>query len=189
MEAIVFFIFSGLVLSGALGVVLFRHPVYSALSLVAAMISVAVLFLQQDADLVAIVQIVVYASAITVLFLFVIMLLGVDKREERDTSFKSARIVAVLLGILMLVGLGTIAGRELSTGTAPQTHPLTAPATDGVAPADEGNVEALAKVLFTDYIWAVEAVSVMLVIAVVGSVVLARRSRSGVARSSGEALA
>lgn len=169
MEAVVFFVFAGAVLAGALGVVLFRHPVYAALSLVGSMIAVAVLFLAQDADLVAVVQIVVYASAITVLFLFVIMLLGVDQREERDTGHVLQRVGAVVLGAALLVGLGAVAGRDWATGTAPAGNPLDDP--------DGGNVEAVARVLFTDYIWAFEVVSVMLVIGVVGAVVLARRSR------------
>jgi NADH-quinone oxidoreductase subunit J len=170
MEAVVFFVFAGAVLAGSLGVVLFRHPVYAALSLVGSMIAIAVLFLQQDADLVAIVQIVVYASAITVLFLFVIMLLGVDRREERDTGHAFQRVAAVVLGAALLIGLGALAGRKWVTAPDPVSAPLD-------DPLDAGNVEAVAKVLFTDYIWAFEVVSVMLVIAVVGSVVLARRSR------------
>jgi NADH-quinone oxidoreductase subunit J len=169
MEAVVFFVVSGLVLGGALGVVLFRHPVYAALSLVGSMIAVAVFFLQLDADLVAIVQIVVYASAITVLFLFVIMLLGVDRREERDTGHLFQRIAAVALGAAVLVGLVGLIGTKWVAGTPVDAAPLNDP--------DGGNVKAVAEVLFTDYIWAFEVVSVMLVIGVVGSVVLARRSR------------
>jgi NADH-quinone oxidoreductase subunit J len=170
MEAVVFFVFAGAVLAGSLGVVLFRHPVYAALSLVASMIAIAVLFLAQDADLVAIVQIVVYASAITVLFLFVIMLLGVDRLEERNVGHVFQRFGAIVLGVALLVGIGALAGRTWVTGTAPAGSPLG-------EKDDPGNVRAVAKVLFTDYLWAFEVVSVMLVIAVIGSVVLARRSR------------
>jgi len=142
-----------------------------------------VLFLAQDADLVAIVQIVVYASAITVLFLFVIMLLGVDRREERAVGHAAQRAGAVLLGAALLGGLGAIVGRNWVAGTAPANHPLG-------QDDDPGNVRAVAKVLFTDYVWAFEVVSVMLVIAVIGSVVLARRSRQvAAARQTGEAAA
>ncbi len=166
MEAVVFFVAAAGVLAGALGVVLFRHPVYAALSLVGSMLAIAVLFLQQDADLVAIVQIVVYASAITVLFLFVIMLLGVDRSEARDTGHLFQRAAAVVLGVAVLVG---IVGNKWIAGTPASSAPLDDPR--------GGNVRAVAEVLFTDYIWAFEVVSVMLVIGVVGSVVLARRSR------------
>jgi NADH-quinone oxidoreductase subunit J len=168
MNAFVFYVVAALVLLGGLGVVLFRHPVYAALSLVGSMIAIAVLFLGLDADLVAIVQIVVYASAITVLFLFVIMLLGVDRREERDPGHVVQRIGALVLGAALAVGLGSMALRNWAVGTAPDT-PLDDPS--------GGNIEAVARVLFTDYLWAFQVVSVMLVIAVVGTVVLARRSR------------
>ncbi len=169
MEAVVFFVAAAGVLAGALGVVLFRHPVYAALSLVGSMLAIAVLFLQQDADLVAIVQIVVYASAITVLFLFVIMLLGVDRSEARDTGHLFQRAAAVVLGVAVLVGIVGIVGNKWVAGTPASSAPLDDPR--------GGNVRAVAEVLFTDYIWAFEVVSVMLVIGVVGSVVLARRSR------------
>ena len=84
--------FAALALAGALGVVLSRNPVHSALSLVMTLVSVAVLFLLQDAELVAAVQVIVYAGAIVVLFLFVIMLLGVDRKESlEDRSRTSGR--------------------------------------------------------------------------------------------------
>ncbi len=169
MDAVIFYAFSALVLTGAIGVVVFRHPVYAALSLVTTMIAIAVLFLAQDADLVAIVQIVVYASAITVLFLFVIMLLGVDQRETGPDPRRFQRGAAYLLGAIIAAEVLLLAGREWAIGTAPGDAPLD--------DAQGGNVRAVAKVLFTDYIWAVQVVSVMLVIAVVGAVVLARRSR------------
>ena len=84
MEAVIFFVCAAAVLAGALGVVLARNPVHSALFLLMTLVSVAVLFLQLDAALVAAIQIVVYASAIVVLFVFVITLLGVDKHESLD---------------------------------------------------------------------------------------------------------
>jgi NADH-quinone oxidoreductase subunit J len=174
MEAVVFYVFSAVVLAGAIGVVVLRHPVYAALSLVATMVAIAVLFLAQDADLVAIVQIVVYASAITVLFLFVIMLLGVDQPETGPDPRRFQRAGALLLGTILAVEVLVLAGREWAIGRAPGDAPLD--------DAQGGNVRAVAEVLFTDYLWAVQVVSVMLVIAVVGAVVLARRSRQIAAR-------
>ena len=178
MEAVVFYVFSALVLAGALGVVLFRHPVYAALSLVGTMISIAILFLAQDADLVAIVQIVVYASAITVLFLFVIMLLGVDRADDEPDPRRFQRFAGILLGVVLFAEVLVLAGREWAVGTATGANPLD--------DAQGGNVRAVAEVLFTDYIWAVQVVSVMLVIAVVGAVVLARRSRQVAAAGQGQ---
>ena len=95
MTAALFFVFAILALGGALGVVLARNPVHSALFLVLTLVSVAVFFLLQDAQLVAAVQVVVYASAIVVLFLFVIMLLGVDRTESlSDPAVPADRCVA-----------------------------------------------------------------------------------------------
>jgi NADH-quinone oxidoreductase subunit J len=172
MEAIVFFVAAAIVLAGALGVVLSRNPVHSALSLVIAMIAIAVLFLMQDADLVAIVQIVVYASAIVVLFLFVIMLLGVDRDETLREPLPLQRPLALGVGALVLVEVLLIGGREWVTGTVRAADDARALASPGT-----GNVQRLAEVLFTDFFWPFQVTAVLLVIAVVGGVVLARRSR------------
>ena len=98
MEAFIFFVFAALTLAGAFGVVLARNPVHSALSLVVTLVSVAVLFLQQDAHLLAAVQVIVYAGAIVVLFLFVIMLLGVDHADTLHDPLKAQRAAAIVLG-------------------------------------------------------------------------------------------
>ena len=82
METAVFLVAAAIVLAGAFGVILYRNPVHSALSLVATLFGVAVLFVNQDAQLLAAVQVIVYAGAIVVLFLFVIMLLGVDRADS-----------------------------------------------------------------------------------------------------------
>ena len=84
VEAIVFAISAVVILGGALGVILSRNTVHSALSLVATLFGVAVLFVAQEAHLLAAVQVIVYAGAIVILFLFVIMLLGVDRAEARE---------------------------------------------------------------------------------------------------------
>ena len=168
MEAVLFFACAAAALVGALGVVLARNPVHSALFLLITMVTMAVFFLMQDADLVAIIQIVVYASAIVVLFLFVITLLGVDQHEKLDEPRKFQRPIALVLGVLLLAGIIAVAGNDWVTGARSTIAPL-----EG---AREGNVRNLAEALFTDYIWAFEITAVLLVIAVVGGVALARRS-------------
>ena len=105
MEAVIFFVCAAAVLIGALGVIAGRNPVHSALFLLLTLVSVAVLYLQQHAALVAAIQIVVYASAIVVLFLFVITLLGVDKHEAPDDAHPVQRVAAIVLGVLALVGI------------------------------------------------------------------------------------
>jgi NADH-quinone oxidoreductase subunit J len=172
VTAVIFFIFAALALLGALGVVLARNPVHSALFLVTTLVSVAVFFVQQDAQLLAVVQIIVYAGAIVVLFLFVIMLLGVDREESLRDPIPFQRPAAVALGVVLLGEVLFLAGHQWATGkTADSLHTIKGGATDL-----GGNVERVARVLFTDFLWPFEITSALLVIAVVGGVVLARRS-------------
>jgi NADH-quinone oxidoreductase subunit J len=175
VTAVLFFAFSVVTLGGAFGVILARNPVHSALFLVLSLIAVAGFFLLQDADLVAIVQIIVYASAIVVLFLFVIMLLGVDRRETFEEPHRLQRPLALGLGVLLVVEVLVLAGHHWVTGQHSVRGALNDPA--------GGNVHNLASRLFTDFIWPFEITSVLLVIAVVGSVVLARRSRQAPERA------
>ena len=110
MEAVVFFVCAAAVIIGALGVIAGRNPVHSALFLLLTLVSIAVLYLQQHAALVAAIQIVVYASAIVVLFLFVITLLGVDKHESLAESKPFQRPAAIALGALLLIGMLVLVG-------------------------------------------------------------------------------
>jgi len=173
---IVFFVFAGLAVAGAIGVVGSRNPVHSALFLVLTLVSVAVFFLQENAALLAAVQIIVYASAIVVLFLFVIMLLGVDREEALDDPVRLQRPAALVLGALLVAQVIYLAGHDWATGAkTARGVPL-----KGGVPAGGGsfgtNIQRVARVLFTDFLWPFEITAVLLVIAVVGAVVLARRS-------------
>jgi NADH-quinone oxidoreductase subunit J len=181
IDLIVFVLASVVILGGAVGVIVSRNPVHSALGLIASLFGVAVLFVDLDAHFLAAVQVIVYAGAIVVLFLFVIMLLGVDRSEDLSVDpLGGQRPLAAaagvgLLGIVLATVLMTDRSLDrLVTGTASATAPLT-----GV------NVEVLGEVLFTDYLFAFEITSVLLVIAVVGAVVLARTPRSPVAARQG----
>jgi NADH-quinone oxidoreductase subunit J len=173
MTAVIFFVFGALTLAGAFGVVLSRNPVHAALSLVITLVSVAVLFLQQEAALLAAVQVVVYAGAIVVLFLFVIMLLGVDHPDTLRDPLRFQRSAAIILGVVLLAEVVFLAGHEWATGAK-------APSADAIRGGDPGlgnNVERVARSLFTDFLWAFQITAVLLVLAVIGAVVLARRSR------------
>src|SRR3954452_8659737 len=176
MTAVIFFIFAALALIGALGVVLARNPVHSALLLVVTLVSVAVFFVQQQAHLLAAVQVIVYAGAIVVLFLFVIMLLGVDQAETFHEPLRFQRPAALALGVVAVAELIFLAGHQWATGAkAPSEFAL-----KGGGAALGNNVERVARVLFTDFLWPFEITAGLLVIAVVGSVVLARRSGQAV---------
>ena len=172
VEALIFFVAAALALGGAAGVVLARNPVHCALLLVVTLVAVAIFFLLQEAQLVAAVQIIVYAGAIVVLFLFVIMLLGVDQEESLKDPIPYQRPAAVALGAILLAEIFVLAGRTWATG-ASSTRGSVHGAVGG---RDLGNVQRVARVLFTDFLWAFELTAVLLVIAVVGAVVLARRS-------------
>jgi NADH-quinone oxidoreductase subunit J len=174
VTTLLFVVFAGATLGGALGVILARNPVHSALWLVLTLLSVAVLFLLQDAQLVAAVQVIVYAGAIVVLFLFVIMLLGVDREEALDEPVRLQRPAAIVLGVIVAAEVLFLAGHEWATG-ARTGHgvPIHGP------PGQEdfgNNIERVARVLFTDFLWPFQITAALLVVAVVGAVVLARRS-------------
>jgi NADH-quinone oxidoreductase subunit J len=163
-EWIVLIVGAALALGGALGVVLLKHPVHAALMLVQTLFGVAVLFVAQQAHFLAAVQVIVYAGAVVVLFLFVIMLIGVDRTEDiRFEPLKGQRPLAMLVGALGVVELIAILWLQKDFG--------------GVAPKtfDGTNVENVSAMVFTDYLFAFEITSILLVIAVVGAVVLARR--------------
>jgi NADH-quinone oxidoreductase subunit J len=168
VDNVVFAICAAIVLVGALGVVLWRNPVYSALSLVLTLFGVAVLFVEEDAQFLAAVQVIVYAGAIVVLFLFVIMLLGVDRAEpETTTRLPGQRPVAVLLGMAALGELLALARwRHWLTGAKPSGQG---------AIGGGANTGALAKSLFTTYLLPFELTSLLLIIAVLAAVVLVRR--------------
>ena len=156
------------VLAGAMGVVFSSNPVHSALSLVLTLFGVAVLFVAQGGHFLAAVQVIVYAGAIVVLFLFVIMLLGVDKSEDISREpLKGQRPLAFLCGIATLGGVLFLANGRWVSGSPSTAGTLSGPGT---------NVEKLARALFTRYLLAFEVTSVLLVIAVVGAVVLTRRT-------------
>ena len=172
MTVFLFFVFSALALAGALGVVFARNPVHSALLLVVTLVSVAVFFIMQDADLLAAVQIIVYAGAIVVLFLFVIMLLGVDRSESLRDPLPYQRVTAFALGAIVLAEILFLSAHQWATGKpADAAHTI-----KGGTPGLGGNVERVARSLFTDFLWPFEITAALLVLAVVGSVVLARRS-------------
>ena len=170
VDFVVFIMGAAIVLAGALGVIVARNPVHSALMLVMTLFGVAVLFVAQEAHFLAAVQVIVYAGAIVVLFLFVIMLLGVDREENVDEEpLQGQRIGAAVvgaIGLVLLILIGASQWHGGATGAPSVTAPIS---------GDIPNVEQLARVIFTRDLLPFEVTSVLLVIAVIGAVVLARR--------------
>ena len=176
MELVVFVLAAAMILVGALGVLVRDNPVHAALSLVLTLFGVAVLFVAQEAHFLAAVQVIVYAGAIVVLFLFVIMLLGVDKSEDiRSEPFRIQRPLAVIvgLGVVGLVVASIVASRDV-VGT--RGAGLLTPDASGDG---DSNIKQLSRSVFGEYVVAFEITSILLVVAVVGTVMLTRRVKSG----------
>ena len=172
------FLIAGLiVLLGALGVVFAKHPVHAALFLIQTLFGVAVEFLVVEAHFLAAIQVIVYAGAIVILFLFVIMLLGVDNAEDLSVEPIVAQrpLAAVsgaaIFGLLMTIIFSASSGGRI-TGGESLTLPLNATDPTGeVLP----NINQLAETIFTDQVFAFEVTGILLTVAVVGAVVMARR--------------
>lgn len=182
MDLIVFVIASAMVIGGALGVVLRSHPVHAALSLVLTLFGIAVHFVAMEAHFLAAVQVIVYAGAIVVLFLFVIMLLGVDKSEDlRAEPLRVQRPLAVIsgLGIVGLLAAAIIAGRD----AAPRRYgdgiavEIAEGGAGNVVVNPDANVKQLAVNLFGDHVLAFELTSVLLIVAVAGTVMMTRKDK------------
>ena len=182
-EVVVFWIVAPLALGTAIAMVVLRNAVHAALMLVLNFFTIAVLYAVLEAQFVAVVQIIVYAGAIMVLFLFVIMLLGIDRAGFTGQRLPGQRIAAVLLGLALAVGLvaGVATpwlGPESACVGAPEGAAASAGACEGLAAVnagEEGNPGAVGRLLFTDYVWPFEVMSVLLVIAALGAIVLGRR--------------
>lgn len=174
----VFAVGAVLVLAGAAGVVLLRNPVHCALMLVVTLFGVAVLFIDQQADFLAAVQIIVYAGAVVILFLFVIMFLGIDRKERIAAEpFKGQKPLAAILGVITLVELLVLSQvQNWTTGQHSLAGALTARGTGDGSRLQGQNVALLGQSIYTRYLLPFEMTSALLVIAVVATVVLARRN-------------
>jgi NADH-quinone oxidoreductase subunit J len=193
IEGGVFIVCAIICLGGAFGVIWSRNPVHSALSLVATLFGVAVLFLNQNAQLLAAVQVIVYTGAIVVLILFVLMLLGVDREEDIYTEplvgqrgfafIVGAGLFLIVFGTFMVGGVRAVTGPpNCTSGNTVTQGSAYDKACDPVNPelataGDTPNINAVGKVMFFDFAFAFEITAALLTIAVVGAVLLARRPK------------
>ncbi|HEY3489105.1 MAG TPA: NADH-quinone oxidoreductase subunit J [Candidatus Deferrimicrobiaceae bacterium] len=160
MEPILFTLFGAVAVAGALMVVTRKSPMSAALSLILSLFAVAALFALRQAHFLAVIQVIVYAGAVIVLFIFVILLINVPQDKLPVEKMTVYRLLGVVTAGLFMVE-AAVAGRRLSAS------PL--------AVKDSGSVEAIGHALFTDYLLAFEVTSVLLLAAVVGAVVLAKK--------------
>jgi NADH-quinone oxidoreductase subunit J len=182
MQLLVFIVASMMVIVGAVGVVIYRHPVHAALSLVLTLFGVAVHFVALEAHFLAAVQVIVYAGAIVVLFLFVIMLLGVDQADQLRTD-----ALPVQRPLAAVMGVGTVGLLIAAIVSTRDTKPLTVGpgleiagkvgAAGGAPAGHDANIRQLAHNLFSDNVFAFELTSVLLIVAVAGTVVMTRREK------------
>jgi len=162
MDAAVFIVAATIVLVGALGVVLRSNPIHCALSLVMTLFGIAVLFIAQDAQFLAAVQVIVYAGAIVVLFIFVIMLLGSSAQSDRDHRGQIPRTLgAVVFGAIAALSVWLL-------------HGATKARYFDTAANDFGSIEGMGRLLFTKGLAPFELSSALLMVAIVGAVAVAR---------------
>ena len=167
-ESILFWLLAPLTVLAALGMLFVKKAMHSAILLAFVMISLAVFYLIQDAPFLGIVQIVVYTGAVMMLFLFILMLVGVDASDSLTETIRGLRPIAITAALGFGGLLVSLIGRA-TLGRAPS----------GLTDANsEGNVQALAKLLFSTYVWPFEVVSALLITAALGAMVLAHHQRS-----------
>ena len=187
-EAVQFWILAPLAVAAALGMLLVKKAVHSALLLAWVMITLAILYIAQGALFLGIVQVVVYTGAVMMLFLFILMLVGVDSSDSLIENIKGQRATAITAAIGIAGLLVSLIGRATLNHSATGVESINA----------NGNVQGLANELFTKYVWAFEVVSALLITAALGAMVLAHsqkiKSRTSqrdlsIARFRGESLA
>ena len=171
-ETLIFYVLSGLAIGASALVIGQRNPMYSVLLLIASFGALAGLYIQLDAPFVAVAQIIIYAGAIMVLFLFVVMLLNAPQEDaagwDRTHPLRRPGIsrIGMLLAVLLVV--------QLAWALLRAAH-LQAPADNPAEDVAISSVAEVGRVLFTDYMFAFEATSILILVAMVGAVVLARR--------------
>ena len=172
IATLAFYLFAGVTVGAAVMVIAARNPVHSVLFLILAFFSSAGLFVLMGAEFLAMILVVVYVGAVAVLFLFVVMMLDVNVVALRE-GFLQYLPTGGLIGLVLLVELVMVVGgwRLAPEQAAPAATPV---------PGDVSNTEALGAVLYTDYVYLFQVAGLVLLVAMIGSIVLAHRVREGV---------
>ncbi|CAJ1584269.1 NADH-quinone oxidoreductase subunit J [[Mycobacterium] wendilense] len=175
-ESIVFWAIAPLIVVFALGVVAAPKAVYSALCLAGTMVGLAIVYASQDALFLSVVQVVVYTGAVMMLFLFVLMLVGVDSSQSLTETIRGQRVAAIVAGVgFGLLLIAAIGSASISGFTIGGVDAVSGGRSASLAP--EGNVQGLAALIFTKYLWVFELTSALLITAALGAMVLAYRER------------
>jgi NADH-quinone oxidoreductase subunit J len=171
-ETVLFWVLAPIMVFAALGLIFAKKAVHAALGMALVMVSLGVFYIVQDADFLGVIQVFVYTGAVMMLFLFVLMLVGVDSADSLVETITAQRWVGALLaaglGLLLIAGIGTV------TFGAPV----------GLEEANaDGNVNGIADLIFGKYVWAFEVTSALLITAALGAMILAHREQLGVKRT------
>jgi NADH-quinone oxidoreductase subunit J len=165
-EAVLFWVLAPISVLGALGLILVKKAVHVALGVALVMINLGVFYIAEGADFLGIVQIFVYTGAVMMLFLFVLMLVGVDSSDSLVETIKGQKVA----GLLLALGLGVVLVAAL--GSVTFASPV------GLAQANSGgNITGVANLIFGKYVWTFEVTSALLITAALGAMVLAHRER------------
>ena len=176
-EPFVFWVCGGLAVLGAIGMLISHKAVHSALWVALTMINLAVLYVVQSAPFLGVTQVVVYTGAVMMLFLFVLMIVGVDASDSLVETIKGQRRVAILAGVVLVIALVLLLGNSFSIQAAE------------LANADSaygGNVQGIAALLFGKYVLIFELTSALLITAAVGAMVLAHKERTAPRKTQAE---
>ena len=168
-EPFVFWLCGGLAVLGAVGMLISHKAVHSALWVALTMINLAVLYVLQSAPFLGVAQVVVYTGAVMMLFLFVLMIVGVDAADSLIETIKGQRRVAILAGVILVVSLVLLLGNSFSIQAAELVN---------ADSAYGGNVQGIAALLFGKYVLIFELTSALLITAAVGAMVLAHKERT-----------
>ncbi len=162
--ALFFYIFAAVTLFGGLGVVLSKNPVTSAFAMITSFLGMASLFILLNAYLAGIIQILVYAGAIMVLFLFIIMLMDVQVEEKRQFNYGIIGGGALLVGLFVLQLIGVL--KNFAAGGSEFR---------GLGDSDKSDVHSIGELMYTDYLFPIQVVGVLLLVATIGVVVLSKK--------------
>ncbi len=166
MEAAIFLFLSGIAIVSAANILIQRHPIYSALSLILTFVALSGIYMQMQAEFIAVMQIVIYTGAIMVLFVFVIMLLNVKAEERIPDKLRLVRFLGIPLVVLLTVEMGLVVIRAFSS----EDIQLSSYATNLA-----GNTQSIGKLLYTQYALPVEVTSVLLLVAIIGAIIMAKK--------------
>jgi NADH-quinone oxidoreductase subunit J len=166
MEIAIFTLLAVVAIGSALNILIQRHPIYSALSLILTFMALAGIYIQMQAEFIAVMQIVVYTGAIMVLFIFVIMLLNARAEERAPDRVHVVKYFGVPLAVLLLAEIGWIASRATSSARIP---------VDASSINLTRNTQLIGKILYTQYALPFEVTSILLLVAIVGAIIMAKK--------------